>query len=138
MRHKACMRRKDCSAKGEPRQDKLEQHFYLIFAGSSTESFEYKSSPTLSVPYAHEWNESLNYSELNSRQIYTSAQHIGFALTFQYITVHCQPHPLIFFQTWIRALEQHIFSLGLWTGLLPSLGNHVGNKKPASNLYVHN
>ncbi|KAI0229696.1 hypothetical protein LSAT2_019853 [Lamellibrachia satsuma] len=35
---------------------------------------------------------------------------------------------------WARALEQHVGCVGLWAGILPTLGKHLGNRKPARNI----
>lgn len=34
-----------------------------------------------------------------------------------------------FFQPWMNALILHIYSLGLWSGVLPTIGSHLYNNK---------
>lgn len=36
---------------------------------------------------------------------------------------------LRFFQPWMNALILHIYSLGLWSGVLPTIGSHLYNNK---------
>ncbi|XP_041369672.1 sodium-dependent proline transporter-like [Gigantopelta aegis] len=37
-------------------------------------------------------------------------------------------------KVWIDSLDLHLFSLGLWSGILPTLGTHLRNKKMVMNL----
>ena len=41
-----------------------------------------------------------------------------------------------YFQPWIDALNLHMNSLGLWAGVLPTLGTLVYNRKYVINAYV--
>ena len=39
-------------------------------------------------------------------------------------------------QMWLDALDLHLYGLGLWAGILPSLGSHLTNRKIVVNAWV--
>ena len=44
--------------------------------------------------------------------------------------------PCVCFQPWMNSLLLHIYSLGLWSGVLPTLGSHLYNNKNTIVRYI--
>lgn len=40
-------------------------------------------------------------------------------------------------QMWLDALDLHLYGLGVWAGVLPSIGTHLSNRKVVINAWVY-